>query len=117
MERTLQSEQSACASSNRHEEEESKLGDNIAETKPRPSRNCAKRKRNGQSPDRTPKVSKMLKQSLAVLLVRVCRDSGKETAEKILEVLQDDYFDLKEFQENVTTLKECEEITQLIVKK
>ena len=60
------------------------------------------------------RVSEMLRQSLAVALVRVAMDSGEGTAEKIIEVLQDESFDLKDFQQHVTSLKNCEDITRSV---
>lgn len=64
-----------------------------------------------------PEVSEMLKKSLAVLLIRVRIESGQRTAEKILEVLRDEYFDLTDFQNSVTTLEECERITDNMSEK
>ena len=60
------------------------------------------------------RVSEMLRQSLAVALARVAMDSGEGTAEKIIEVLQDESFDLKDFQQHVTSLKNCEDITRSV---
>ena len=60
---------------------------------------------------KAPKVTEMLKQSLAILLTRVRIESGQRTAEKILDVLRDEYFDLTDFQNSVTTLEHCERIT------
>ena len=72
--------------------------------------------REGRGPSRNaPKVKEMLNKALAVLLVRVRIESSPETAEKILDVLRDDYFDLEDFQHTVTNMKKCEEITWTIV--
>lgn len=61
------------------------------------------------------KVTEMLKKSLAVLLVRVGNESGPGTAEKILDVLRDEYFDLDDFLQTVSNLKTCQQITKEIV--
>ena len=61
---------------------------------------------------KAPKVTEMLKQSLAVLLIRVRIESGQRTAEKILDILRDEYFDLADFQNSVTNLEQCERITE-----
>lgn len=62
------------------------------------------------------RVSQMLKQSLALSLLRVGMECGEETAEKIIEVLHDDFFDFKDFQRHVTSLKKCEEIVNKFVR-
>ena len=62
------------------------------------------------------RVSQMLKQSLALSLLRVGMECGEETAEKIIEVLHDDFFDFKDFQRHVTSLKKCEEILNKFVR-
>ena len=75
----------------------------VKETRPKSDTNAAR-------------VSQILKQSLALSLLRVGMECGEETAEKIIEVLHDDFFDFKDFQRHVTSLKKCEEIVNKFVR-
>ena len=77
--------------------------------------NCSKEKEAKGGREWTPKVRKILKKSLAVLLVNVRMEGGQETAEKLLEVVHDEYFDLTDFQQNVKNMDTCEEITRNIL--
>ena len=56
-----------------------------------------------------------LTQSLAIaLVVKVEKGCGSETALGILEILQDDSFDISNIQLKVSSLKQCEDITTAI---
>lgn len=77
-------------------------------------------RRNGHSGDdkdlsekhgKRSRLSELLNRSLAIALVRVEKECGRRTVDKILEVLQDEFFDLKEFQKHVRNFEECQEIT------
>ena len=60
-------------------------------------------------------LSSLLTQSLAISLVKVEKGCGSETALAILEILQDDSFDISNFKKKVSSLKQCEDITTEIV--
>lgn len=60
-------------------------------------------------------ISEMLKKSLALSLAKVGRIGARETVAKILQVLQDDYFDLVDFQETVNSLDDCEDIAKAVL--
>ena len=63
------------------------------------------------------KISQLLGQSLAIFLVKVGMDSGKDTASKILEILQDEYFDIHRFCNEIKDLDQCEHITKNVLKE
>lgn len=62
------------------------------------------------------KISSLLSQSLALLLSRVNNECGNETAASILNVLQDECFDIGVFRKEMCTMKECEEISKSLMK-
>jgi len=62
------------------------------------------------------KVSRLLTKSLAVSLVKVRDGCGSETAKGILEILQDESFDLTLFRKNVSSIQICDEICGSIIK-
>lgn len=61
------------------------------------------------------KVPEILKKSIAVFLAGFGNESGPVTVEKILEVLHDEYFDLKDFLQTVTYLIKFQQITKEII--
>lgn len=63
------------------------------------------------------KLSSLLSQSLAISLVKVRRECGDETAAQILNILRDEYFDIKRFKKEVTCITKCQEITSMTIKK
>lgn len=63
------------------------------------------------------KLSLLLSQSLAISLVKVRRECGDETAGQILNILRDDYFDIRRFKKEVTCIGKCQEITSNVIKK
>ena len=60
-------------------------------------------------------LSSLLSQSLAIALVKVEKGCGRETAISILEILQDESFDISNFKKKVPSLKQCEDITTDVV--
>ena len=62
------------------------------------------------------KLSRLLTKSLAVSLVKVRDGCGSETAKGILEILQDESFDLTLFRKNVSSIQICDEICGSIIK-
>lgn len=72
--------------------------------------------RSGTAISRT-RLKELLSKSLAVLLTTVVVDSSPQTAEKILNVLRDEFFDIDYFRHVVTDLKKCEEITKSVYDK
>jgi len=57
----------------------------------------------------------LLQCSLALNLVKVGRDSGKDTVEDILNVLTDEYFDLEDFMKTVKTVEDCEKVARSVM--
>ena len=62
------------------------------------------------------KLSMLLTKSLAVSLVKVRDGCGSETAKGIIEILQDESFDLTLFRKNVSSIHICDEICGSIIK-
>ena len=66
---------------------------------------------------REKRVSHLLSHSLAMYLVKVERVRGNETAEKILKIILDDFFDLNIFKSEITSLRKCQDISKEILEK
>ena len=64
---------------------------------------------------RSETISSLLSHSLAISLIKVQKGCGNETALGILDILQDESFDLEKFKKEVSSLKHCEDITTAIV--
>lgn len=52
----------------------------------------------------------LLECSLALIFIKVGRDSGSSTVEDMLDILKDEMFDLQTFMRKVKCLKDCEKV-------
>ena len=65
--------------------------------------------------DKDRQISQLLCRSLALYLSRVQRECGSEIAQRILEVLRDECFDLSLFKEDVSSIQMCNDITEALM--
>lgn len=65
--------------------------------------------------DKDKQISELLTRSLAIYLSRVQRECGSETAQRILEVLRDECFDLSSFKKDVSSIQKCNDITEALI--
>ena len=99
------SERSVQSSSKRaYEEEMQARGTNVPDKRQSHQRN-----------DKDKQISQLLSRSLAIYLSRVQRECGSETAQRILEVLTDECFDLPSFKKEVSTIEKCNDITEVLM--
>ena len=60
-------------------------------------------------------ISDLLCQSLAVSLSKVEKQCGNETAKEILDILRDDGFDISSFRKQISSIQECQNITNALI--
>lgn len=60
-------------------------------------------------------ISELLSQSLAVSLSRVDKKCGNDTAKGILDILQDECFDIISFRKEISSIQKCQDITNALV--
>lgn len=71
--------------------------------------------RSNSATNKKRRLSQLLSQSLALSLARVRNECGDETAIGILDILQDDCFDLSAFKKEFSSIQQCQETTNSLV--